>query len=123
MKPIKTFGITGCAGLPVSRDLNCTCSDIRESSLHPKIDLELIRKISKTADLPPTKDPLMDREEAVMKLVAQGLHYQEIAETLFISGRTVGNHIGTILNKLHLAKRTQVALYALRKVQDNLDEE
>jgi len=94
-----------------------------ESSLHPTIALKLIREISQPADLPPTDDPLTDREVDVLKLVAQGLTNQEIAETLFISERTVGNHIGSILSKLHLANRTQAALYALRKGLTNLDEE
>ena len=94
-----------------------------ESSLHPTIALKLIREISRPADLPPTEDPLTEREVEVLKLVAQGLTNQEIAEALFISERTVGNHIGSMLNKLHLANRTQVALYALRKGLASLDDE
>lgn len=94
-----------------------------ESSLHPTIALKLIREISQPADLPPTEDPLTEREVEVLKLVAQGLTNQEIAEALFISERTVGNHIGSMLNKLHLANRTQVALYALRKGLASLDDE
>jgi NarL family two-component system response regulator LiaR len=94
-----------------------------ESSLHPTIALKLIREISQPAKLPPTEDPLTEREVEVLKLVAQGLTNQEIAEKLFISERTVGNHIGTILNKLHLANRTQAALYALRKGLANLDDD
>ncbi len=75
------------------------------------------------SDLPPTNDPLREREVDVVKLVARGLTNQEIAETLFINERTVGNHIGSILSKLHLANRTQAALYALRKGLATLDEE
>ena len=94
-----------------------------ESSLHPAIALKLIRELRQPSDLPPTDDPLTDREVEVVKLVAQGLTNQEIAESLFISERTVGNHIGSILGKLHLANRTQAALYALRKGLATLDED
>ncbi|MBC8504051.1 MAG: response regulator transcription factor [Chloroflexi bacterium] len=92
-----------------------------ESSLHPTIALKLIREISQPADLPPTDDPLTERELEVLKLVALGSTNQEIAAALFISERTVGNHIGNILSKLHLANRTQAALYALRKGLASLD--
>ena len=59
--------------------------------------------------------PLTGREIAVLKLVAQGYSNQEIAQRLHISERTVGKHISNILEKLHLANRTQAALYALRE--------
>jgi NarL family two-component system response regulator LiaR len=86
-----------------------------ESSLHPTIALKLIRELNRSSELPPTRDPLTERELVILKLVAQGLSNQEIAERLVISERTVGNHIGNILSKLHLANRTQAALYALRE--------
>lgn len=94
-----------------------------ESSLHPTIALKLIRELRQPSNLPPTNDPLTEREVEVVKLVAQGFTNQEIADTLFISERTVGNHIGSMLSKLHLANRTQVALYALREGLASLDEE
>jgi NarL family two-component system response regulator LiaR len=47
--------------------------------------------------------------------VAQGLSNQEIAESLVIGDGTVRTHVSNILAKLHLANRTQVALYALRE--------
>lgn len=93
-----------------------------ESSLHPTIALKLIRELRQPSSLPPTNDPLTEREVEVVKLVAQGFTNQEIADTLFISERTVGNHIGSMLSKLHLANRTQVALYALREGLASLDE-
>ncbi len=86
-----------------------------EPSLHPSIALKLMRELNQPPDLPPTEEPLTEREVEVLKLVARGLTNQEIASTLVISERTVGNHIGNILSKLHLANRTQAALYALRQ--------
>ena len=86
-----------------------------EPSLHPSIALKVIRELNRPSELPPTEDPLTTREVEVLKLVARGLTNQEIAKTLVISERTVGNHIGNILSKLHLANRTQAALFALRE--------
>ena len=85
------------------------------SSLHPTVARKLIRELNQPPALPPTGDPLTEREVEILKLVAQGLTNQEIAERLSISPRTVGAHVGHILEKLHLANRTQAALYALRQ--------
>lgn len=86
-----------------------------KSSLDPAVAVKLIREINRPSDLPLSADPLTEREINVLKLVAQGRTNQEIAEALVISERTVGNHISSILSKLHLANRTQAALYALRE--------
>jgi NarL family two-component system response regulator LiaR len=86
-----------------------------ESSLHPTIALKVIRELNHPPSLPPTKDPLTPREVQVLRLVAQGMTNHEIAEALVLSDRTIGNHVGSILAKLHLANRTQAALYALRE--------
>lgn len=92
-----------------------------ESSLHPTIALKLIREISQPSDLPPAEHPLTEREVDVLKLVAQGLTNQEIADRLVISEWTVRTHVRNILGKLHLANRTQAALYALREGLAELD--
>jgi len=86
-----------------------------EASLHPTIAMKLMQEVSQPSDLPPTEGPLTARELEVLKLLAQGLSNQEIAAQLVISERTVGNHVSCILDKLHLANRTQAALYALRE--------
>jgi two-component system, NarL family, response regulator LiaR len=86
-----------------------------EPSLHPTIALKVMRELNQPTDLPPTENPLTERELSVLKLVAQGLSNQEIADRLTISEWTVRTHVRNILTKLHLANRLQAALYALRE--------
>jgi NarL family two-component system response regulator LiaR len=86
-----------------------------ESSLHPTIARKLIREILRPSTAAPAENLLTEREVAVLKLIAGGLSNQEIAETLVISERTVSSHVSNILEKLHLANRTQAAVYALRE--------
>jgi NarL family two-component system response regulator LiaR len=90
--------------------------DRGESSLHPTIARKLIRELNRPPEnLPPTEEPLTEREVEVLSLVARGLSNQEIADRLVVSERTVRTHVSNILGKLHLANRTQAALYAVRE--------
>jgi two-component system, NarL family, response regulator LiaR len=82
---------------------------------------KLIREISAPSNLPLAAEPLTEREVDVLRLLAQGLSNEEIAESLFIAQRTVSTHVSNILGKLHLANRTQAALYALREGLARLD--
>lgn len=84
-------------------------------SMSRDIASKLMRELQRKSDLPPTTEPLTDREMDVLKLVAQGMTNQEIADELVISEGTVRTHVSNILSKLHLANRTQAALYALRE--------
>jgi NarL family two-component system response regulator LiaR len=84
------------------------------SSLHPQIAHKLIRELRQPTNRPPADQSLTDREREVVRLVAQGLCNDAIAEQLSVGERTVRSHISNILAKLHLANRTQLALYALR---------
>jgi NarL family two-component system response regulator LiaR len=86
-----------------------------EASLHPTIAQKLLLEVAQPAERPTTADPLTEREIDVLKLVARGLSNQEISDTLVISVTTVYSHVSNILSKLHLATRTQAALYALRE--------
>jgi NarL family two-component system response regulator LiaR len=91
------------------------------SSLHPAIALKVIRELNQPSTRPPTESPLTGREVEVLKLVAQGLNNEEIANKLSISEWTVRTHIRNILGKLHVASRTQAALYAIREGLADLD--
>ena len=92
-------------------------------SLHPTIAAKLMDELNKPAEGKVTEDPLTERELEVLVLVAKGLSNQDISEKLVVSERTVGAHVSNILGKLHLANRTQAALYALRKGFTELDPE
>ena len=93
-----------------------------ESSLHPTIARKLIQELNRPSELPPADEPLTEREVDVLRLVARGLTNQEIGKMLFIGERTVRNHVSSILDKLHLANRTQAALYAFREGLADLNE-
>lgn len=84
-------------------------------SLSPAIAQKVLGEISRRSDQPLTSDPLTGREAEVLGLLARGLANRQIAEELVISEATVRTHVGNILSKLHLASRTQAALYALRE--------
>lgn len=91
--------------------------------LHPDIAMKMMREISKpSTDLPATKDPLTLRELDVLHLIARGQTNQEIAANLYIHERTVAKYVSIILQKLHLANRTQAALYAIRQGIAPLDQ-
>jgi NarL family two-component system response regulator LiaR len=85
-----------------------------ESSLHPTIARKLIGELHRPSSPPPAGEELTVREVEVLSLVAQGLSNQEIADQLVVSERTVRKHVSNVLGKLHLANRTQAALYAIQ---------
>jgi NarL family two-component system response regulator LiaR len=94
-----------------------------EAALHPVIARKVLSEIASPSAEPPTTDPLTPRELEVLQLVAQGCENREIAGKLFISEATTRTHLSNIMAKLHLASRTQAALYAIREGLASLDKE
>lgn len=65
---------------------------------------------------------LTERENEVLRLVAKGYTYREIGEKLFISTKTVQNHVQNILTKLQLKKRYELMRYAIQRGLDRAPE-
>ncbi len=62
----------------------------------------------------PSEGRLTPREKDVLRLLAKGKRNQEIAEDLGLSVRSIGNHLAKIYNKLHIHRRSEAVLYAIR---------
>lgn len=93
-----------------------------ESALHPAIARKVLQELAGASAQPPAPDPLTPRELEVLHWLAEGLENRDIAQKLVISEATVRTHVSNILGKLHLASRTQAALYALREGLASLDD-
>ena len=95
-----------------------------EARLHPEVMRKLMAQIvaqpksNKHENFP----QLTDREQEVIRLVAQGRSNREIAEALVISEKTAKAHVSNILGKLGLDDRTQMAVYAIKHGYVNPDQ-
>ena len=87
-----------------------------EAVLHPRVAARVVRELhGARRDEPNAFRELSNRELEVLKLIADGLNNAEIAGRLYVSEKTVKSHVSNILGKLHLADRTQAAVYAWRQ--------
>jgi NarL family two-component system response regulator LiaR len=86
-----------------------------EAVLHPDVAARLMQEFSTPHTSGSTMEQLTERELDVLRLIARGKSNKEIADTLIISEKTVKTHVSNLLSKLHLADRTQAAIYALRQ--------
>jgi NarL family two-component system response regulator LiaR len=98
------------------------CVHRGEPSLEPSIARKVLTEMSGAPKKPLSVDPLTDRELEILRLIAQGRNNKEIAGYLVIAEMTVRTHVSNILSKLHLASRTQAALYALKEGLASLDD-
>lgn len=86
-----------------------------QGSLQPSVAMKMIQEMHRPASDSWAPEPLTRREEETLRLIARGLTNQEIAAKLGVHERTVAKYVSNILDKLHLANRTQAALYAVRE--------
>jgi NarL family two-component system response regulator LiaR len=86
-----------------------------EVTLHPLVAERVLQNLRGESGDAALFTELTERELEVLRLIAKGMTNSQIAETLVISENTVKGHVSNILSKLHLADRTQVAVYAWQK--------
>ncbi len=84
---------------------------------------DYLEKIKSGQEPASSYDALTDREREILALVAEGYTNREIAESLFISVKTVETHKANIMEKLNLHKRAELVHYAIKKglLQMNFD--
>jgi NarL family two-component system response regulator LiaR len=86
-----------------------------ETRLHPEIARRLMEEVAQgRVSRGPAALDLSERELEVLRLVAEGRSNRDIAGLLVISEKTVKTHVSNILSKLHMADRTQLAVYAIK---------
>jgi DNA-binding NarL/FixJ family response regulator len=89
----------------------------------PSLAALVLGEFRRLADRDPAEPALSARENEVLRLVAKGYTYRDIAERLFISVRTAQNHVRNILAKLQLRGRYELMRYAIERGLDRTAEE
>jgi DNA-binding NarL/FixJ family response regulator len=97
-------------------------ADKGEVTMHPRVAARMVQALQGGRQKSPLiAADLSKREMEVLKSLSEGLSNAAIAEALFISEKTVKSHVSNILSKLHLADRTQAAVFAWREGLMNAD--
>lgn len=84
------------------------------SVLDPAVAGRVLAEVANPAGHDDGLDQLTAREREVLALLGEGLTNRELAARLFVAEKTVKTHVSAVLSKLHLADRTQAALFAVR---------
>jgi len=85
-----------------------------DSYVHPSIAASLVKGSNDRYINEKTNTKLTKREYEVLTLIAEGLNNREIANNLYISEKTVKNHVSNIFKKINVNDRTQAAIYAYK---------
>lgn len=113
---IKALNI-GAKGYMLKQEYNCIIPAIKAIySGHNVYGDEIVTKLphlitNTDNNTTPLINTVTEKENTIIHLIAEGLSNKEIADSLFLSEGTVRNYISTILEKLHLRDRTQIAIY------------
>ena len=89
-----------------------------ESWVAPRVAGTLLARVREASEPPADAMPaadLTEREQQILRLIAEGKDNAEIGDELYISPRTVKNHVSSLLAKLQIENRIQAAVYAVRR--------
>jgi NarL family two-component system response regulator LiaR len=86
-----------------------------EIVLPPELASNVMMALARGGSQPKeTVEPLTDREQEVITLLAQGLTNKDIAQSLFLSVRTIEAHLRNVYSKLDITSRTEAVLWAVQ---------
>lgn len=107
----------GCSGYILKQNIAGIFTALNAvANNHLVYDSRIVNKLTPSFahNLP---DTLTDREKEILLLVADGQNNKEISEKLYLSEGTIRNYISSMLEKLHLRDRTQLAIYYYRRMK------
>jgi DNA-binding NarL/FixJ family response regulator len=84
------------------------------SLMDPRAVARVVERIANPTPADPALDSLSAQERRILDLIAQGRTNRQIAETMFLSEKTVKNYVTTLLAKLKMRSRTEAAIYATK---------
>lgn len=98
-----------------------------KARIHPRLAMKVFRAFAEVSSETQARardafDGLTERELEILRLIAKGMTNRQVATHLWISERTVDNHVQNIYKKLNIGDRTQATLYAVRKGLISLDD-
>lgn len=106
----------GCRGYILKENISGIVPAIEAVATNQQVfDSRIVSRIARGISVSPVDVDLTDREKDVLALVGQGLNNQEISARLFLSEGTVRNYISSLLDKLELRDRTQLAIHYLNQ--------
>lgn len=115
-------GVTGYVLKDIDPDVlvaNIKAVNAGETVIHPKVTNQIFHQFDERGNKntfygAKDNEALTDREIEILQLMSEGKHNKDIASTLFISEKTVKNHITNIFKKIKVTDRTQAVLFAIK---------
>ena len=88
-----------------------------ESLLDPALTARVMERLRRPV-AEPQVDGLTPQEDRILMLIAEGRTNRQIAETMILSEKTVKNYVSSLLAKLGMSRRTEAAVYAVKRTQE-----